>query len=84
MSNNMSQMPDRKPDSVEILFGGKHIVGTMGADGKMQYDHEKIKSVVQEMIAGQSGKTSGHFNTTAQVVYRYETSRKTHHDNMWT
>ena len=36
------------------------------------------------MIAGQSGKTSGHFNTTAQVVYRYDTSRKTHHDNMWT
>ena len=84
MSNNMSQMPDRKPDSVEILFGGKHIVGTMGTDGKMQYDHEKIKSAVQEMIAGQSGKTSGHFNTTAQVVYRYDTSRKTHHDNMWT
>ena len=48
MSNNMSQMPDRKPDSVEILFGGKHIGGTMGADGKMQYDHEKIKSAVQE------------------------------------
>ena len=44
MGNNMSQMPDRKPDSVEILFGGKHIIGTMGADGRMQYDHEKVLS----------------------------------------
>lgn len=84
MSSNLSQMPDRKPDSVHVMLGGKTIVGTLGPDGKMNYDREQINSAVQEMIAGQSGKTSGKFSTTAQVVYRYDTSRKTHHDNMWT
>lgn len=84
MSNNLSQMPDRKPDSVHVMLGGKTIVGTLGVDGKMKYDRESINAVVQELIAGQSGKTTGKFSTTAQVVYRYDTSRKTHHDNMWT
>ena len=84
MSNNLSQMPDRKPDSVHIMLGGKSIIGTLGADNKMHYDKDKINSAVQEMIAGQSGKITGKFSTTAQVVYRYDTSRKTHHDNMWT
>lgn len=77
-------MPDRKPDSVHIMLGGKSIVGTLGADGKMNYDRDAINAVVKEMIAGQSGKTTGKFSTTAQVVYRYDTSRKTSHNNMWT
>ena len=82
--DNMAQLPDRKPDQVQIMLGGKTIVGTLGTDGKMKYDKEAIKTHVSEMIAGQSGKTSGKFSTSAQVVYRYDTSRKTHHDNMWT
>ena len=84
MSNNLSQMPDRVPDSTHIMLGGKEIVATLGADNKMHYDKDKLNTVVKEMIAGQSGKTTGKFSTTAQVVYRYDTSRKTHHDNMWT
>lgn len=84
MATNNSQMPDRKPDSVHIMLGGKTIVGTLGADGKMKYDRDSINTAIKEMIAGQSGKTTGKFSTTAQVVYRYDTSRKTHHDNMWT
>lgn len=67
------------PQAKAYMMLGKTIVGTMGADGKMQYDRQKIS----EMIAGQSGKVSGHFNTTAQVVYRYDSSRKTNHDQTW-
>jgi hypothetical protein len=63
----------------QVVLDGKHIIGTLGTDGKMHYD----KQVIQEMIAGQSGKVSGHFSTTAQVVYRYDSSRKTAHDGMW-
>lgn len=78
-----THMPNRKPDAVHVMLGGKTIVGTLGADGKMHYDREVLQQAVQEMIAGQSGKVSGHFNTSAQVVYRYDTSRKKHHDSMW-
>lgn len=84
MGENRSQMPDRKPDGVHILLGGKTVVATLGADNKFNYDREAINTHIKEMIAGQSGKTSGKFSTTAQVVYRYDTSRKTTHDNMWT
>ena len=84
MSENLSQMPNRKPDGVHIMLGGKTIVGTMGTDGKIKYDKDAINTVISEMIAGQSGKVTGKFSTTAQVVYRYDTSRKTNHDNMWT
>lgn len=83
MSENLSHIPDRKPDAIQVMLGGKTIVGTLGADGKMKYDKNAINTAVQELIAGQSGKTTGRFSTTAQVVYRYDTSRKTHHDNMW-
>ena len=69
-------MPDRKPDGVSVMLGGNTVVATMGADGKLIYDKEKISSVVREMVAGQSGKTSGKLSTTAQVVYRFDTSRK--------
>ena len=81
---NLGQMPDRKPDSIQVRLGGTTVVGTLGADGKMKYDRDAINTVVKEMIAGQSGKITGKFSTTAQVVYRYDTSRKTHHNNMWT
>lgn len=83
MASNNSQMPDRKPDSIHVMLGGKTIVGTLGADNKIHYDKDAINTAVKEMIAGQSGKTTGKFNTTAQVVYRYDNSRKTHHNNMW-
>lgn len=83
MSDNRSQMPEL--DKIyHMVLGGKHIIGTLGADGKMHYDHDAIKGAVQELIAGQSGKTTGHFSTTAQVAYRYDSSRKTTYDNMWT
>jgi hypothetical protein len=70
------------PESMQpyqVVLGGKHVVATMGLDNKLHYDREVIK----EMIAGQSGKVSGHFSTTAQVVYRYNSTRKTSHNNMW-
>lgn len=63
----------------KVILGGKTVVGTLGLDGKMNYD----KQAIREMIAGQSGRTGGHFNTTAQVVYRYNATRKISHDNMW-
>jgi hypothetical protein len=62
-----------------VILGGKTIAATMGTDGKLHYDRQAIT----ELIAGQSGKTTGHFSTTAQVVYRYDGSRKTSHDKMW-
>lgn len=62
-----------------IIMGGKTVVGTLGPDGRMSYDREKIT----ELIAGQTGKTTGRFSTTAQVVYRYDSSRKTRSDNMY-
>jgi hypothetical protein len=64
----------------KVVLGGTHVVGSLGLDGKINYDTKAIT----EMIAGQSGKTTGHFSTTAQVVYRYNSSRKTSHNNMWT
>ena len=73
---------ERQPQrsgTTHIVIGGKHVVASMGADGKLNYDREAIK----ELIAGESGKTSGRFNTTAQVIYRYDSSRKVNHDNMW-
>lgn len=69
----------KRSGTMHVVIGGKTVVGTMGLDGKMHYDREAIK----ELIAGETGKTTGHFNTTAQVVYRYDSSRKTGHDNMW-
>ena len=41
MKNN-SQMPDRKPDSIHVMLGGKQIVGTLGKDNKMHYDKDII------------------------------------------
>lgn len=73
-----NERPQRS-GTMHVVMGGKTVVATMGADGKMNYDREAIK----EMIAGESGKTSGRFNTTAQVIYRYDSSRKAGHDNMW-
>lgn len=73
-----SELPPRN-GTMHVVIGGKTVVGTMGQDGKMHYDRQKI----QELIAGESGKTTGYFNTTAQVVYRYDSSRKTNHNNMW-
>lgn len=70
---------DSRNGTMQVVLGGKTVVATMGADGKLNYDRQAIT----ELIAGESGKTTGHFNTTAQVVYRYDSSRKTNHDNMW-
>lgn len=73
-----SNLPARN-GTMHVVMGGKTVVGTMGTDGKMHYDRQAI----QELIAGESGKTTGHFNTTAQVVYRYDSTRKAGHDSMW-
>lgn len=63
----------------DLIINGKKIIGSLGNDNRIHYDRNEIK----EMIAGQSGRTSGHFNTTATVVYRYDNSRKANHDTMW-
>ena len=73
-----SNLPARN-GTMHVVMGGKTVVGTMGTDGKMHYDRQAI----QELIAGESSKTTGHFNTTAQVVYRYDSTRKAGHDSMW-
>lgn len=63
---------------------GKHIIGVVGSDNKVNYDMDKVKSVVTEMVAGQSGK--GGFFTTAKVIYRWDRNRKTNNEevyNLW-
>ena len=77
-NDKIPQKPTRG-GTMSVVLGGKTVVGTLGADGKMHYDRQAIK----ELIAGESGKTTGRYNTTAMVVYRYDSSRKTTHDNMW-
>lgn len=68
----------------EVWLDDRHVIGSLGQDNIMHYDKDKIHAVVQEMIAGQSGKTTGKFNTTARVVYRYDSTRKATMDNMYT
>lgn len=63
----------------DIIMNGKSIVGSMGSDGKIHYDKEEIR----ELIAGESQKTTGKYNTTAYVTYRYDTSRKTKTDDVY-
>ena len=63
---------------------GKHVIGVVGIDNKVNYDMDKVKSVVTEMVAGQSGK--GGFFTTAKVIYRWDRNRKTNNEeiyNLW-
>lgn len=67
----------------EVWLNDRHVVGVLGSDNKIHYDKEQMSTAISEMIAGQSGKTSGHFNTTARVVYRYDSTRKTNVDNMY-
>lgn len=67
---------------VDLTINGQKIIGTMGTDGKVHYDKERIR----ELIAGESQKTTGRYNTTAYVTYRYDTGRKTKTDsiyNLW-
>lgn len=63
----------------EIMLG-KHIVGTLGPDNKINYNPDTVKAQLQEMFAGQTG---GQFFTTAKVVYRWDRNRKTNADAMW-
>lgn len=66
----------------DIIIGDKRVVGSLGKDGKVHYDKEEIR----ELIAGESQKTTGKYNTTAYVSYRYDTNRKTRTDsvyNLW-
>ena len=63
----------------DIIMNGKSIVGSMGSDGKIHYDKEEIR----ELIAGESHKTTGKYNTTAYVTYRYDTSRKRKTDDVY-
>lgn len=63
----------------EIMLG-KHIIGTLGADNKIKYNPEKVKTQLQEMFAGQTG---GSFFTTAKIVYRWDRNRKTNADAVW-
>lgn len=80
MIRDKLELPKKEP---VIIMGGKTVVGTLGEDGKVKYDKEAIKSVITEQIAGTSGKVTGYFSTTAQVAYRYNTTRKTDTDNIW-
>lgn len=66
----------------EIIMNDKHIIGTLGQDNKIQYDKDKVQSVIKEMIAGQPGKSGG-FITNVKVAYRWDRSRKTNNDVMF-
>lgn len=75
------------PDNTNITgavlkYGDREIIGNLGADGRIHYDKQEIR----ELIAGESTKTTGRYNTTAYVTYRYDTRRKTRVDsiyNLW-
>lgn len=63
----------------DININGNTIAGRLGDDGRIHYDKEEIR----ELIAGESQKTTGKYNTTAYVTYRYDTSRKTKTDDVY-
>lgn len=63
----------------EIMLG-KHIVGTLGPDNKINYDPDRVHTQLREMFAGQTG---GSFFTTAKVVYRWDRNRKNNNDAVW-
>lgn len=63
----------------EVMLG-KHVIGTLGADNKINYNPNTVKAQLQEMFAGQTG---GSFFTTAKVVYRWDRNRKTNNDAIW-
>lgn len=63
----------------EVMLG-KHVIGTLGQDNKINYNPDKVKAQLQEMFAGQTG---GSFFTTAKVVYRWDRNRKTNNDMIW-
>lgn len=70
----------------EVLLDNKHLVGTLGLDGKVTYDKSKLSTVIQEMIAGQQGKSGSGFMTNVRVVYRWDRNRKLNNDvvyNTW-
>lgn len=73
----------------EVVMGG-NVIGTLGPDGKMNYDKDHVQGVVREMIAGQQGGKSsggkGGFFTTVKVTYKWDRNRKANNDaiyNMW-
>lgn len=63
-----------------LKVNDREIIGNLGADGRIHYDREEIR----ELIAGESTKNSGRYNTTAYVTYRYDTRRKIKTDNIYT
>lgn len=63
----------------EVILG-KHVVGTLGADNKINYNPDTVRTQLREMFAGQTG---GQFFTTAKVVYRWDRNRKTNADAVW-
>ena len=63
----------------EVMLG-KHVVGTLGPDNKLNYNPDVVQTQLREMFAGQTG---GSFFTTAKVVYRWDRNRKTNADAVW-
>lgn len=63
----------------DLELNGRKVVGTLGLDGRLHYDHDSIR----ELIAGESQKTTGRYNTTAYVTYRYDSKRKTKVDSVY-
>lgn len=75
----MIDMNKDKIVGASLRVGDKEIIGSLGLDGRIHYD----KTEIRELIAGESSKTTGRYNTTAYVTYRYDTRRKTNTDNMY-
>lgn len=64
----------------EVVLADKYVVGTLGGDNKIDYNNEKIKTAITEMIAGQP---KGSFFTTARIIYRWDTNRRLNNDAIW-
>lgn len=72
-------MDANKISGIDLTINGNVIAGTIGTDGKVHYDKERIR----ELVAGEHSKNSGKLNTTAYVTYRLNTNRKTYTDNVY-
>lgn len=61
------------------------VIGTLGLDGKMNYESSHVRGVIQEMIAGQQSgtKASSLLRGNVRVVYKWDKSRVANNDAVY-